>query len=229
MRLTSKLLGGWDTAPPKKVGISLVISGGFPTCRRNTSGFHIMRPPRISSDSWLIFYHEFIWILWLNDWIPSDSTVWALKGSSVLLRGKLRIWFALSPWRYLHGCWLHCPQRPDAGDSTFGRSRFDFICYAKQPRSCHQGKRWNGEILRLSWISLIVWQAVLHTLRVSKVQVLHPHTDSSSQVVCAQIASAPTSSRVEREAFSCRRCGRSKRHPLSKGDCRWIQYFTGGS
>ena len=39
--------------------LDLVISGGFPTCRRNTSGFHIMRPPRISSDSWLIFYHEF--------------------------------------------------------------------------------------------------------------------------------------------------------------------------
>ena len=147
--------------PPKKnnhsasqffKALDLVISGGFPTCRRNTSGFHIMRPPRISSDSWLIFYHEFCdWMIGFH----SDSTVWALKGSSVLLRGKLRIWFALSPWRYLHGCWLHCPQRPDAGDSTFGRSWFDFLCYAKQPRSCHQGKRWNGEILRLSWISLI--------------------------------------------------------------------------
>ena len=93
-----------------------------------------------------------------SDWMigfQSYSTVWALKGSSVVRRGKLRIWFALSPWRYLHGRWLHCPQRPDAGDSTFGRSWFDFLRYPKQPRSCHLGKRWNGEILRLSWISLI--------------------------------------------------------------------------
>lgn len=85
------------------------------------------------------------WTMNFSDWMigfQSRSTAWALKGSSVLLRGKLRIWFALSPWRYLHGCWLHCPQRPDAGDSTFGRSWFDFLRYAKQPRSCRQGKRW---------------------------------------------------------------------------------------
>lgn len=97
--------------------LDLVISGGFRTCRRNTSGFHIMRPPRISSDSWLIFYHE---LFWLNDWITITfnclssqgfkcSTPWQVEDMVCFITMEVFTWMLTSlsseTWRRWFNVW----------------------------------------------------------------------------------------------------------------------------